>query len=250
LAGVTMPTSRQYDTLLMMFQNVLWAFGGTYGDTTSGPKIDSPETQEAIAFFKQLLETSSTGGRNQDYGAVASSYIAGNAAMCANFLGFFPQIDDPEQNKNYANKTGYFNMPAGPKGRFASLGGQGLSINAHIAPDRQARAKEFLKWFAKPETQREWVKGKGCFTTNTAILKSDAFKNAAPYNPLFDEAFAMVNDFWSIAEFDPMLTVAQQQFSAIFQDNKDPKAAVKEIQTKWEQVLKDAGYMKQVAAAR
>jgi len=219
MAGVVMPTSQKYDTVTMSFENVLWSFGGGWGDMKSNTvKFDTPQSVQAITFFKKLIDESSEGGKNMGYGDVASAYIGGGAAMAANYFAFFPQIADPSQNKDYADKTGYFNMPAGPKGRKVTLGGQGFSINAHIDGQRQQAAREFLKWFSAPETQQKWATKKGCFTANMKILKSDAFKRATPYNRLFEEAFGMMDDFWSIPQYDQLLEVSQKHLSDVLQN--------------------------------
>jgi multiple sugar transport system substrate-binding protein len=235
IAGVVMPTARDYDAATMGFQQVMWAFGGEYGDyTTNEVKINSPQTVEALKFYTHLLGATSPGGRNMSYDEVGPAYYTGNAAMACNFLAFFPAI---ASNPDYGSRTGYFNMPAGPGGRYATLGGQGLSINAHISSERQDRAKEFLKWFSTREVQEKWASKPGCFTSNLAIMKTEEFKQATPYNFLFEEAFQMMNDFWAVPEFDELLKVCQREFTAVFQDGKDPAAAVAAIQREHEQIL-------------
>ena len=179
------------------------------------------------------------------YGEVAAEYIAGRAAMACNFLAFFPAIANPGDDPDFYDKTGFFNSPAhvGPDGvrhRAVALGGQGMSINAHISPFRQARAKDFLKWFSTSATQRQWAE-KGGFTADKTVLKGEAFRQAAPYNPLFEEAFQLMRDFWSVPEYDDMMKACQREFCAVFQDGADPVAAVRQIQSEHEAILRKRG---------
>jgi multiple sugar transport system substrate-binding protein len=227
----------------------MWAWGGEYGDyTTNEVKINSPQTVEALKFFTQLLNATSAGGKNMTFDEVGSAYFGGQqAAMACNFLAFFPAI---AKNPDYGPKTGYFNMPAGPGGRFATLGGQGMSINAHISEPRQQRAKDFIKWFSSRETQEKWAAREGCFTSNLEVMKTDEFKRATPYNFLFEEAFGMMNDFWAVPEFDEMMKVCQREFCAVFQDGKDAAQAVATIQREHEEILKKAGRTQQSVAAK
>jgi multiple sugar transport system substrate-binding protein len=227
----------------MSFEQVLWAFGGEFGDYVENRvAINSPRTVEALRFFTSLMEATSHGGRNMGYGEVAAEFVAGRAAMACNFFAFFPLFASPGDNPDFHDKVGFFNSPAhvdsqGVTRRAASLGGQGMSINAHISPDRQQRAKDFLKWFSQSETQREWAR-KGGFTSEKAVFTGPEFQRATPFNPLFGEAFGMMRDFWSVPEFDEMMKVVQREFCAVFQDGADPAAAAAVVQAEHEAILR------------
>jgi multiple sugar transport system substrate-binding protein len=246
MAGLVMPTSRSYDQATMSFEQVLWAFGGEFGDYESNQvKINSPETVEALKFFTSLMESTSPGGRNMGYGEVAAEFLAGRAAMACDFFAFFPLFASPGDNPDFHDKIGFFNSPAhtgkdGVTRRAASLGGQGMSINAHIPPERQQRAKDFLKWFSTLETQKEWA-DLGGFTSHKAILAGSEFHKSAPFNPFFAEAFSLMRDFWAVPEFDEMMKVVQREFCAVFQDGADPAEAAALVQLEHEAILKKRG---------
>jgi multiple sugar transport system substrate-binding protein len=246
MAGLVMPTSRKYDMATMSFEPVMWSFGGDFGDyLTNRVSIESQGTVDALRFYTELMEATSSGGRNMGYGEVAAEYIAGRAAMACNFFAFFPVIANPGDNPDFYDKTGYFNSPghvdgAGVFRRAAALGGQGMSINAHVSPERQDRAKDFLKWFLEAKTQEAWA-GKGGFTSDRTVLAGETFKRAAPYNPLFSEAFELMRDFWSVPEYDDMMKACQREFCAVFQDGADPAGAVRQIQIEHEAILRKHG---------
>jgi multiple sugar transport system substrate-binding protein len=246
MAGLVMATSRNYDMATMSFEPVMWSFGGDYGDyVTNRVTIDSKGTVDALRFYTDLMSSTSAGGRNMGYGEVAAEYIAGRAAMACNFLAFFPSIANPGDNPDFWDKTGFFNSPGhmgadGTVRRAAALGGQGMSINAHISPERQRRAKDFLKWFSEAGTQKLWAE-KGGFTSNKTVLAGESFRKAAPYNPLFEEAFQLMRDFWSVPEYDDMMKACQREFCAVFQDGANPVEAVREIQREHEAILRKRG---------
>jgi hypothetical protein len=150
MAGLVMPTSRKYDMATMSFEPVMWSFGGDFGDYEKNRvTIESRYTVDALRFYTDLMQSTSPGGRNMGYSEVAAEYIAGRAAMACNFFAFFPALASPRDNPDFYDKTGYFNSPAhidpaGVRQRAVALGGQGMSINAHISPERQQRAKDFL----------------------------------------------------------------------------------------------------------
>jgi multiple sugar transport system substrate-binding protein len=243
MAGLVMPTSRKYDQATMSFEQVMWAFGGDFGDyETNRVTVNSPQTVKALEFFTSLMEATSQGGRNMGYSEVASEYVAGRAAMACNFFAFFPLFVSPGDNPDFHDKTGFFNSPAhvdaqGVERRAASLGGQGMSINAHISPERQARAKDFLKWFSSAKSQEAWA-AKGGYTSRKAILAGADFRKATAYNGLFEEAFRDMRDFWAVPEFDEMMKAVQREFCAVFQDGADPAAAAAQVQAEHEAILR------------
>jgi ABC-type glycerol-3-phosphate transport system substrate-binding protein len=118
-----------------------------------------------------------------------------------------------------------------------------MSINAHIGHERQERAKAFLKWFSETRTQQLWAE-KGGFPSNRTVVASEAFRKAAPYNPLFGEAFQLMRDFWSVPEYDDMMKSCQREFCAVFQDGAEPQAAARQIQVEHEAILRKRGRIK------
>lgn len=246
MAGLVMPTSRNYDIATMSFEPVMWSHGGDFGDyATNRVTIDSPPTVQALRFYADLLQSTSPGGRNMGYGEVSAEFIAGRAAMACNFMAFFPAIANPGNNPDFHDKTGYFNSPGhtGADGVFhraVALGGQGMSVNAHISRERQDRALAFLKWFSETGTQEQWA-AKGGFPSNKSVLASSAFNQAAPYNRLFQEAFQLMRDFWSVPEYDDMMKSCQREICAVFQDGAEPAQAARQIQIEHEAILRKRG---------
>lgn len=239
MVGVVMPTARGYDEVTMAFEPMLWSFGGDWGDQVKRTvTIDSPQAVQALTFMKELVGTSSAGGKEMGYAGVQTTYTSGRAAMAMTYFAFFPAFASKDVNRDYWDKTGYFNVPAGPTGkRFTALGGQGMSLNNHISDERKKDAIDFMLWFSKPETQAKWA-ALGGYSANTKVLASEEFKKAAPYNHLFQEAFDSMQDFWNIPQYDQMLSVSQDQISAAIKGDVTPEQAVKTIQAKHEEALK------------
>lgn len=239
MAGIVMPTTAGYDQGTMSYECLLWSFGGDWGDQAKYTvAIDTPASVAALAFMKKLVDASSPQGPNMDYGDVQQTYASGKAAMALTYFAFFPQFNSPVDNATYYKKTGYCNVPAGPAGkRFTALGGQGMSVNARISPDRKERTRKFLAWFSSQKTQQKWAVFGG-FSANSKVLEWPEFQKLTPYNRLFPEAFASMKDFWNIPEYDQLLQSAQTNISLTLEGKKTPEEAVKAVQAEHEKILK------------
>jgi multiple sugar transport system substrate-binding protein len=140
-------------------------------------------------------------------------FINGNATFAMNYFAFLPALANQGTNPNYHDKVGFFSNPPGPGGaQFASLGGQGTSINSYIDDARKQASYEFIKWFASDAVQRKWAE-LGGYTCNKKALASEAFLKAAPYNAAFAETMGMVKDFYNIPEYGELLPPAQTALS-------------------------------------
>ncbi len=204
--GVAIYTDNSYDAMLMGIESTLFSYGGDLGDYGTY-KVDgilnSAKNAEALDMYKQLYGfTPPNWGKTffqEDNQAITENL----AAMSLNFFAFFPALANKATNPN-ADVTGYFPNPAGPGGeQHAALGGQGISVVSYST--KQAESMKFLEWFIKDDTQKKWAE-LGGYTCNKAVLESEEFRKATPYNEAFYQTMFMVKDFWAVPEYAELLT--------------------------------------------
>ena len=136
-----------------------------------------------------------------------------------NYFAFLPALSN-RRDPDYYDRVGFFSNPKGPYGQqFASLGGQGTSINSYIDDTRKQASFEFLKWFASDAVQMKWAE-LGGYTCNKKALASDAFMQAAPYNGAFAETMGLFKDFYNIPEYGLLLPPAQTALSQYIVEGK------------------------------
>jgi len=242
--GCSLLTGRGYDSLTMGFQQIMWAFGGAWGDEgTFKVKgfVDSAGAVEALEFAKQLLEFAPEGAANFDYGKNLEVFMNGSVAMAMNYFAFFPGICASEQ---MTDKAGFFMMPAKGDNRVISLGGQGFSISKKVPASRQELAKKFIAWFLKTDIQKKWITKPAGFTANTEILSSDEFKNATGYNAPFAGSLDYLQDFWNVPAYNELLAAAQRYIGEALDGAREPKEALGELAAEHERIFKDAGLLK------
>jgi len=237
--GIAIYTDNTYDALVMGYENVLFGFGGDLGDYQTY-KVDgivnSKAAIDALKFYKELYRFTPPGWGKVFFMEDNQAITEGLAAMSMNYFAFFPALTNPATNKN-AKVTGYFANPEGPTGkRFAALGGQGISVITYSK--KQAEAMKFLEWFIKDDVQKKWGE-LGGYTCNAAVLKSDAFQKATPYNKAFYETMFMVKDFWAVPEYAELLDQANKRLHPfVVGDKGTAEEALNGLAKDWEGTFK------------
>jgi len=236
--GAVMVTGRGYDDIVMGFEQILYAFGGSWGDPKTlavKGSLDSPGAIRALDFFKGLLAYGPPGGGKLGYGEALEPFVNNSTAMLMNYFAFFPDLA-----KKMSDRVGFFAMPRQGERRFASLGGQGFSISTKVSPAQQELAKKFIAWFLRTDTQKQWVRKPGGFTANAAILKSDEFRKASPYNTAFAESLDIAQDFWNVPVYNELIAATAQQLGEALDGKKSSRDALAQMAAEHQKILRDA----------
>jgi len=230
--GNVLVTGRGYDDIVMGFEQVLYAFGGAWGDPKTMKVQGALDSADAV---KALLKSAPPGGSKLGYGEALEPFVNNSSAMLMNYFAFFPDLAH-----KMGDKVGFFAMPKNGSRRYASLGGQGFSISTKASAAQQELAKKFIAWFHREPTQQEWVKKPGGFTANAAILKSDAFKAASPYNPAFAQSMDIVQDFWNVPVYNELIASTAEQLGEALDGKKSSKDALAALAAEHEKILAQA----------
>jgi multiple sugar transport system substrate-binding protein len=227
-----------YDQMATHWNQILWSYGGELWDPATYKVqgfINSDTALSALNFDKQLFQTGPAGQANFTFNETVDALCSGTTATGTIWFGFGAAFVDKKGCKNSDNLA-YAGGP-GEKQHFLSLGGMGLHVSTYTK-DKNA-ALDYVKWFESKDTQLQWA-GLGGFSARKSVLASDTFKNAAPYNPAFADAYQYVKDFWNIPEYNQMLTPQMNDLNLAVSGQMDPKAALDDIAKKQQTILDDA----------
>jgi multiple sugar transport system substrate-binding protein len=226
------------DLVQTAWNHILWSFGGDLWDAetyTVAGVLNNEVGVQAVEFGKQLVATGPVGVAGFGFDETVGAICNGSTAMIKIWYGFGGAFTDPA-TCGTADGLGFAVVP-GEVEHFISLGGQGMSVSAY-SPNQEA-ALAFIAWLQSDEVQTRWVEGGG-FPGRTSILQSDAFLNAAPYNPTFAEAFAFVKDFWNIPEYQQMLGIQGEYLNLALSDQMDAQEALDAIAEEHQEILDEA----------
>jgi multiple sugar transport system substrate-binding protein len=226
------------DLVQTTWNHILWSFGGELWDPATYQVegvLNNDVGVQALTFAQELYKTAPTGASGFGFDETVGTICNGSTAMVEIWYGFGGAFTNADTCAQAANLG--FGVVPGETAHYISLGGQGISVSAYS--DNADAAQAFLSWLMSDETQTAWVQGGG-FSGRTSILASDAFLNAAPYNPSFNEAFQYVKDFWNMPEYNQLLSVQGEYLNLAISGQMDAKEALDEIAAEQQAVLDEA----------
>jgi len=241
--GAAIYSQNAGDAIVMGVENSIFAYGGSLGNYNTYEVtglLNSQASIDALEDYRKLWTFGPPGWGNAFFAEVNTAFAQGQVAMGMNFFAFFPALVNEATNPNAAN-TGFFANPPGPRGDdFAALGGQGISVISYS--QNQEESMKFLEWFVKQDTQKRWAE-LGGYTANAAILESEEFRNATPFNEAFFQTMFKVRDFWALPEYAELLTEAADAFYVyVVNGEGTAKETLDTLAATWVDSLKSAGY--------
>lgn len=245
--GAAIYTERGSEGITMGVTNVLYNYGFAY-DNPKKPYqmqgiVNSADAAKGLEFYKELYKCCTAPGMTNAYMQEGlDAFKSGQVAMQMNWFAFFPGLyKDPNVG---GDKIGFFVNPAGPKGHFTQLGGQGISVVA--TSDHKDDALAYIKWFAQPAVQQKWWQIGG-YSALKAVVDAPEFPKSAAFAPQFLESMGIVKDFWAEPSYAQLLLDMQKRVhDYVVADKGTAQQALDLLVKDWTKVFKEQG--KEVAS--
>ena len=240
--GAAIYTERGSEGITMGVTNWLYNYGFEYQNPDKpydlAGFVNSADAAKGLEAYKAMYDCCTPPGASDWYmGQDIDAYKSGQVALQMNFAFVWPGVNtDPNVG---GDKTGYFANPPGPKGHFAQLGGQGISVVANTAHKDAALA--YIKWFAQPDVQKKWWT-MGGYSALSSVVNDPSFVTSQPYAQTFLDSMAIVKDFWAEPSYASLLLAMQKRVhDYVVAGNGTAQEALDGLVKDWTEVFTDEG---------
>ena len=243
--GAAIYTERGSEGITMGVTNALYNYGFEYQNPDKPYEIEgfvnSADAVAGLELYKELYDVGAPPGSSNWYMSEnIDAYKSGQVALQMNFAFIWPGVN-ADSNVG-GDRTGYFANPPGPKGHFAQLGGQGISVVANT--DNMDGALAYIKWFAQPEIQARWTEMGGA-SAMRSVVEAPEYPSAQPYNQAFLNSMAIVKDFWAEPAYASLLLPMQDRVHKyVIAGQGTAKEALDGLVADWTEVFEDEGLIK------
>ncbi|MGB7206060.1 MAG: extracellular solute-binding protein [Anderseniella sp.] len=240
--GAAIYTERGSEGITMGVTNALYNYGFKYDNPDKPYELEGFVNSDAaiagLEFYKELYNCCTPPGASDAYMSQnIDAYKSGQVALQMNFAFIWPGVEaDPNVG---GGKSGYFANPAGPGGKFAQLGGQGISVVSNS--DNKDAALEYIKWFAQQSVQQKWWDVGGA-SAMRSVVEAPGFASSQPYAQTFLDSMAIVKDFWAEPSYASLLLPMQTRVhNYVIAGQGTAKEALDGLVKDWDEVFKDEG---------
>jgi sorbitol/mannitol transport system substrate-binding protein len=246
-AGICLRGKPGWGEVLAPLDTVVNTFGGRWFDPSWNATLNSPEVNQAVSFYTNLVRTAGEpGAATSGFTECLTDYSEGNAAMMYDSTVAASTLEDPTSSK-VVGKTGYVAAPVQRTKHSGwlytwSLGIPKTTTNkaAAWAYTQWATSKQYIKlvgdklgWARLPPGSRtstyqlpQYKKAAGAFAGPTL----DAISHADQSHPSVKPVPYTGIQFVDIPEFVDLGTRTSQQFSAAIAGQKTVTEALAQSQ--------------------
>jgi multiple sugar transport system substrate-binding protein len=254
--GIAYQAGKAYDMNTMQINGFIWQYGANVWDETQAPKghaegvVNSPEAVRALDHYLRLTKymppVVKTGG--MDAFKTDELFREGKIAMHIEWIGFAESTINAETSK-VADKVAFAQMPGlrGADGkiiRWSNIGGQPFVLLSWNSDLQNKEAVDFVKWWLSTSTQHAFAAAGGQ-SAMKSVYNDPKYVTYRPWNRTWAPGLEWQKDTWHIPEFFELLVQGQEQYDLAITGQQDAKTTMDNIAAFEEDLLKEAGHIKE-----
>lgn len=244
--GFAAEYSKTYDFMSDHAMSMMWTWGGHIWNRKTKQVygvLNSKVNDKALNYYVNLLKYQPPGADTYGISGVVQALNQGKVFSGITWSAMAPAILNGMKGK-FLIVPPPGKMENGHIVRHYCLGGQPWVINKFINQKHKKVAIEFLKWWYKESTQREFAK-KGGNPVISSLLNSKNFNSIHPWYKAYRYMLTSPKrayDFWHLPTYSGMLQAQQQAWTALATGQiKSAKLANKYAACKQQKILYNAG---------
>ncbi|EPX87586.1 carbohydrate ABC transporter substrate-binding protein, CUT1 family [Rubellimicrobium thermophilum DSM 16684] len=224
------------------FARMLWPFGGSFLNAEFRSNLNSPESQAGLQFRQELMAYMPPGIVAYDHAETVNALAQGDVAMITEWSAFYTTLVSPETSK-VADCIEVAPEPMGPAGRKPALGGFSLAVATQADEAERAAGWLFIQW-ATSKANAETYLRKGGVPARQSVYQIPGIAEEFKFVPALVESWQEgVPEFRPrFAEWPTISEIVQEWGTKMMLGEVSIEDGAREIGTRMEAVLEDAGY--------
>ena len=224
------------------FARVIWPFGGSFLDANFKSNLNSAESQAGLKFRQDLMQYMPEGIVAYDHAETVNALAQGDVAMITEWSAFYSTLTNKDTSR-IGDCLAIAPEPKGPAGRKPALGGFSLAVASQADEDEQAAAWLFIQWVTSKANAGRYLEMGGVPARKSAYA-DPALAEKFTFIPALVESWQEgVPEFRPrFAEWPQITEIVQEWGTKIMLGEVSTEDGAKEIGSRMEAVLKDAGY--------
>ena len=224
------------------FARMLWPFGGSFLDAKFKSNLNSPESQAGLKFRQDLMKYMPEGIVAYDHAETVNALAQGDVAMITEWSAFYATLTDKKTSK-VADCLAIAPEPAGPAGRKPALGGFSLAVTSQAGEKEQAAAWLFIQWVTSKANAPRYLEMGGVPARESVYKLPGVAEKYGFVNALVESWQNGVPEFRPrFAEWPTITEIVQEWGTKIMLGEVSTEDGAKQIGSRMEAVLKEAGY--------
>ena len=224
------------------FARMLWPFGGSFLDANFKSNLNSPESQAGLKFRQELMQYMPPGIVAYDHAETVNALAQGDVAMITEWSAFYATLKDPATSK-ITDCLAIAPEPKGPAGRKPALGGFSLAVASQADEKERAAAWLFIQWLTSKANAQRYLE-LGGVPARQSVYELPGIAEKFDFVPALVESWQDgVPEFRPrFAEWPEITEIVQEWGTKIMLGEVSTEEGAREIGTRMEAVLEEAGY--------
>jgi multiple sugar transport system substrate-binding protein len=224
------------EALTVNFSEAVASAGGTVVDAEGKPTVDTPEAKEGLNLlvdgFKDGLFPSDAITYLEEQGRRA--FQDGKVVFLRNWPFLYSSLSATDGSSKVAGKFGITSIPGTEGTGVSTLGGRNLAVSP-FTPNK-ATALEFIKFFTSEEQARKRLELSSRAPAYAALYEDPAVVAKRPFFPTLLESLGNAQPRPKVVQYGATTKAIQEEAYAALTGEKDTDSALKDMQSKLEEL--------------
>lgn len=191
----------------MIWDDVLWSYGGGWLDASGKPALDSPQARQAIQVYRTIYTKGLTSpdSSQAEFPETQAAMTSGNAALALQWSAGYADLNNPAKSPNTAGKIGVAPIPGDKHQTHVHA----LAVAINRYGKNRAAAAKWLAYLGRPAAMTIYANAGGIPAQPAVLLSLTAV------NPIYTY---VARDLAADGFSEPALPKTFDIYSALAQD--------------------------------